>query len=228
MFAATSLKTTLDEIAIAFEADTGMGVQASYATSPALAKQIEAGAPADVFASADRDWMAYLSERNLVLRESVRELLSNTLVLVSSQEDPIGPIPIAHGFPLRALLGDGRLAITQVDSAPAGRYAKVSLVTLGVWPHVADRLAQAENVRAALMLVAREETPLGIVYLSDAIVEPKVRVVGTLPRESHPEIIYPFAITSASRHSGANAYLDFLSSPVARRIFESSGFLLRD
>ena len=186
----------------------------SYAASSALAKQIEEGAPADVFISADLDWMAYLSERGLVKKDTEVQLLGNRIVLVAPA-DSTAATEIAPGFDLAGLLGDGRLAMANVDAVPAGRYGKAALESLGVWESVADSVAQAENVRAALALVAAGEAPLGIVYQTDAAADPAVKIVGTFPEDTHPPIIYPAAVTAEATSADAAAFLAFLRSEAA-------------
>ncbi len=222
VFAAASLADALGEVNEAFREEGGE-VVASFAGSSALARQIEAGAPADVFVSADLDWMDWLQQRGLVDGASRRDLLGNRLVLVASATS--GPaIEIRPGLDLAGALGDGRLAIGETASVPAGRYGRAALEALGVWEGVADRLAEAENVRAALALVARGEAPLGLVYATDAAADPSVEVVATLPEESHPPIVYPVALIAGSGNPDAGAYLDFLLGERARGIFEAAGF----
>jgi molybdate transport system substrate-binding protein len=224
VFAAASLKNALDEINAAWKAETGKQAVISYAASSALAKQIEAGAPAEVFISADLDWMAYLAERDLIRRDTEVRLLGNRLVLVAPA-DSSASAGIAPGFDLAGLLGgDGRLAMANVDAVPAGRYGKEALTSLGVWDSVADRLAQAENVRAALALVSIGEAPLGIVYQTDAAADPAVRIVATFPKDSHAPIIYPAAETAAATSRDAGAFLAFLRSEKAAGLFEAQGF----
>jgi len=221
VFAAASLKTALDDIAEAYRRETGKVVRVSYAGTSALARQVEQGAPADVFVSADRDWMDYLAQRGLVTNP--RELLMNRLVLVapatSQVEFQLGP-----GAPLAEALGDGRLAVANVDSVPAGRYAKVALDSLGLWPQMAKRLVQSNDVRAALRLVTRGEAPLGIVYATDAHAEPRVRVVAMFDQGTHPAILYMAAVVSESSNPDAAAFLQFLGTSPARRVFEREGF----
>jgi molybdate transport system substrate-binding protein len=227
VFAAASLKTALDDIAQRWQRETGKKASVSYAGSSALARQIEQGAPADIFISADLDWMDYLQQRNLVLRETRINLLSNRLVLVAPAAKAAA-ITIAPDFPLADLLGGGRLAMALTEAVPAGRYGKAALEALGVWPSVARQVAQAENVRAALMLVARGEAPLGIVYQTDAAAEPLVRVAGTFPESSHPPIVYPAALTVRARRPHADAWMAALSAPAARAVFEQQGFTVLD
>jgi len=223
IFAAASLKNALDDAAKAYATKTGHKVAISYAGSSALAKQIEQGAPADMFISADLDWMDYLAGKNLIKPETRRNLLGNRLVLVAPADSSLS-IKIAPGFDLAKALGNGRLAVADPASVPAGKYAKASLEMLGVWDSVKDKLAQAENVRAALAFIAQGEAPLGIVYQTDATAEPKVKVVDTFPADSHAPIIYPVALTASSTSPDASAFLDFLGSEDARKIFEGQGF----
>jgi molybdate transport system substrate-binding protein len=219
---ASSLTDALNEIGPAFTARSHHGVTLSYAASSALARQIEAGAPADVFVSADTEWMDYLQTRNLIDPATRRNVLGNRLVLISPADSTV-TIKIAPHFALAKLLGDGRLATGNPDSVPVGKYAKSALTKLGVWSDVQDRIAAADNVRAALALVARGEAPLGIVYRTDALIEKKVRIVADFPASSHDPIIYP-AATTARAHAGAADFVKFLSSPTARAIFAKYGF----
>jgi molybdate transport system substrate-binding protein len=222
IFAAASLKNALDEIALAWKPGA-QGLSLAYGASSTLARQIENGAPAQVFISADRDWMDYLAKRKLVKPETRKDLLGNALVLIAPAASRAA-IEVKPGFPLAALLGNGRLAIADPQSVPAGRYAKAALESLGVWPSVQSKIAPAENVRAALALVARGEAPLGIVYRSDTFDEPKVRIVATFSASTHTPIVYPAALTASARDPGAAAFLAFLSSPVARSVFAKHGF----
>ena len=223
VFAAASLKNALDAVSAAWTVESGKQAALSYAASPALARQIEQGAPADVFFPADTDWMDYLGQQGLIDRASVTNLLGNEIVLVAPA-DSTAEARIVPGFPLAALLGDGRLAMGDVKSVPAGKYGKAALESLGVWATVEDRLAQAENVRAALKLVAAGEAPLGIVYRTDAAAEPAVKVLGAFPSSAHPPIIYPVARVAASKNPEASAFLAFLGSPAAAGIFRAQGF----
>ena len=225
VFAAASLKTALDEINAQWQGRTGKRAVVSYAASSALAKQIEQGAPADIFISADLDWMEYLAERKLIRPETRSDLLSNRLVLIAPKGTNL-QVEIKPGFPLASLLGQGYLALANTDAVPAGKYSKAALKALGVWEQVKDRIAQAENVRAALLLVSRGEAPLGIVYESDAVSDPSVVTVGILPDATHPRIIYPIALTSGSTSPDAGGFLDELKSPQARTIFEKQGFTM--
>ena len=225
VFAAASLKTALDEINAQWQGRTGKRAVVSYAASSALAKQIEQGAPADIFISADLDWMEYLAERKLIRPETRSDLLSNRLVLIAPKGTNL-QVDIKPGFPLASLLGQGHLALANTDAVPAGKYSKAALEMLGVWELVKGRIAQAENVRAALLLVSRGEAPLGIVYESDAVSDPSVVTVGILPDATHPRIIYPIALTSGSTSPDAGGFLDELKSPQARTIFEKQGFTM--
>ena len=225
VFAAASLKESLDEAASAYQKATGQPVRVSYAASSALARQIEQGAPADVFLSADLDWMDYLEKRKLLDTKSRRNLLGNTLVLVAPTQGDTAPLALRKGVDLLPRLGQqGRLALALTNSVPAGKYAKAAFESLGVWTALQPRVAEAESVRAALMLVARGEAPLGVVYGSDAKAEPKVRVVATFPADSHPPVIYPVARIASSRHPQATAFTRWLDTPAAAEIFRRHGF----
>lgn len=223
VFAAASLKTALDGVAAAWTAETGKEAALTYAASSALAKQIEGGAPADVFISADLDWMKYLTDKSIVTPGSEVKLLGNQIVLVAPA-DSKAETKIAANFPLAVLVGDGRLAMADVKSVPAGKYAKAALEKLGVWASVESKVAQAENVRAALKLVATGEAPLGIVYATDAKAEPGVKVIGVFPAESHAPIVYPAAPVAASQDPDAAAFMGFLQSAKAKVLFEQQGF----
>jgi molybdate transport system substrate-binding protein len=224
VFAAASLKNALDEIAAAWSKETGKPVpKISYAASSALAKQIEQGAPADLFLSADLDWMDYVAGKTLIKSESRLNLLGNKIVLIAPKDSKTATVAISGADLAKALAG-GRLSLANVDAVPAGKYGKAALEKLGAWQEVKDHVAQAENVRAALLLVARGEAPLGIVYGTDAAAEPTVRIVATFPDDSHPPIVYPAALTRDSKNPDAKAFLDFLRSPKARTSFEKQGF----
>jgi molybdate transport system substrate-binding protein len=223
LFAAASLKNAVDEINARLTARSGIKVVASYAASSALMKQIEQGAPADVFASADLDWMDYGAQKKLIQDDTRLNLLGNRLVLIAPKESRLGSVTIAPGFDLAGLAGDGRIATGDARAVPAGKYAKAALEKLGSWAAAEKKFAFAENVRAALVLVARGEVPLGIVYETDAKVEPNVKVVGTFPAESHPPIVYPVALTAIARPDAAQ-YLAHLRSQEAKAVFERYGF----
>jgi molybdate transport system substrate-binding protein len=223
VFAAASLKNALDEINASWERETTKKAVISYAASNALAKQIEAGAPADIFFSADLDWMDYAASKNLIQPGSRVDLLGNTLVLITPK-DASAHVSLQPGFDLAPSLGSGRLAMGNVDAVPAGKYGKAALEKLGAWNGVKDRIAQAESVRAALLLVSRGEAPLGIVYRTDAASDANVKIVADFPDGSHPPIIYPAALTKASDHPDAAEFLVFLRSAKARSAFEKQGF----
>ncbi|MFM8745485.1 MAG: molybdate ABC transporter substrate-binding protein [Aestuariivirga sp.] len=223
VFAAASLKNALDEVGAAWTSATGKEAAMAYAGSAALARQIEAGAPADIFIPADMDWMDYLETRKLIAPGSGKKLLGNRLVLILPAESE-ARVSIAPGFDLAGVLGGGKLAMGHVKSVPAGKYGQAALESLGVWHKVEANVAQAENVRAALKLVATGEAAAGIVYETDALAEPKVRVAGVFPASSHPEIVYPAALTAASRNPDAPQFLAFLQSAAARDIFAKHGF----
>ena len=228
VFAAASLKEAMDAAADAFQARTGQQVQVSYAGSPALARQIEQRAPADVFLSADGVWMDWLQARDLVDPATRSDLLGNTLVLIAPDASTAQVPALAPGVDLLPLLGaDGRLALALADSVPAGRYAKAAFESLGAWEALRPRVAEAENVRAALLLVARGDAPLGVVYGSDARAEPRVRVLARFPAGSHPEIVYPVARVRASTHPQADDFVRWLGSPAAGGLFREHGFTLR-
>jgi molybdate transport system substrate-binding protein len=226
VFAAASLKNALDDAVQKYEAKTGDKVVVSYAASSALAKQIEQAAPADIFFSADLDWMDYLEQRKLIDPASRHTLLGNTLVLVAPKDSTVSLV-IEKNFPLVQALGtDGKLAMASVDTVPAGKYGKAALTYLGVWDAVVPRVAQAENVRAALAFVATGEAPLGIVYGTDAKSEPAVKVVGMFPEDSHPKILYPVALTASAKPE-ARKFLEFLLSSEAAPSFEAQGFSIQ-
>jgi molybdate transport system substrate-binding protein len=222
--AAASMKGALDEIAAAHTRDTGTRVSIVYAATSALARQIASGAPADVFLSADEDWMDELASRGHLRAGSRRVVIGNRLVLVA----PVGrsaPFVVAPGTDLAGRLGTGRLAMADPAAVPAGRYARDALVWLGAWPGVKDRLAPAENVRAALLVVALGEAPLGIVYASDAAAETRVVVLATFPPDAHAPIRYPGAVLARSGHPQAHAFLDRLTAPAGRDVFLRHGFV---
>ena len=221
VFAAASLKNALDDVNAAFSKESGIKVVTSYGASSALARQIEFGAPADVLVSADTDWMGWVLRA--MNKETLVYLLGNRLVLVAPNDSAIDRVMVSPGFDLARLLGNGRIAMGQVNAVPAGKYAKEALETLGIWTSVAGKVAAAENVRAALALVARGEAVLGIVYETDAKVEPKVKIVGVIPPEAHREILYPAAATINAK-PGATPYLAFLRSAAAKAVFEQYGF----
>lgn len=224
VFAAASLKNALDEASAKWVKASGKPApKISYAASSALARQLEQGAPADLFLSADLDWMDYAEKKGLIRSDSRVSLLANRIVLIAPAESKASAT-LAQGVDLTAALDGGRLAMANVDSVPAGKYGKAALETLGGWDKVKDRIAQADNVRATLLLVSRGEAPLGIVYATDAAADPKVKVIATFPEGSHPPIVYPVAVTKDSANADAAAFLAFLRGGEARASFEKQGF----
>lgn len=223
VFAAASLRNALDDVNARFTKATGIRVTASYAATSALTKQLEAGAPADIFISADLKWMDYAVDKKLVDPATRVNLLGNELVLVAAKDTGLDKVTIAKGFDIAALAGAGRIAVADVKAVPAGRYAKAALESLGAFAAAEPKLAQAENVRAALAYVARGEAPLGIVYATDAKAEPGVKVVGAFPEGSYPPVTYPAAATANARANTAK-YLQMLRAPDAKAIFERYGF----
>lgn len=223
VFAAASLKEALDAQARAFEAASGHRVAISYAASNALARQIEAGAPAELFISADLDWVDYVEQRGLVVPGSRANLLRNELVLIAPATSA-SALRIVPGFALSAAIGDGKLAMANPDAVPAGRYGKASLVALDAWSAVETKVARAENVRAALALVARGEAPFGIVYRTDALAEKGVRIVDTFAEATHPPIVYPLVVLKAAKGKPAHDFAHFLAAPAARATWERYGF----
>lgn len=226
IFAAASLKSALDEAVVAWEKESGEDVTISYAGSSTLAKQLEQGAPADIFISANLEWIDYLAQRKLIDMDTRSNLVGNRLVLVAPKGSDVS-ISIVPGFDLADALGeDGRLAMANTDAVPAGIYGKNALGSLGVWNAVQDKIAQAQDVRAALALVSRGEAPLGIVYQTDAAADPHVRIVDSFPEDTHEPIIYPVALMAASQSQEARAFLGFLTSEKAAAYFEEQGFTM--
>jgi molybdate transport system substrate-binding protein len=223
VFAAASMKNALDDIDAAFNARTGIRIVASYAASSTLAKQIEQGAPVDIFLSADTDWMDYAIGKKTINEPTRVNLLGNSIVLIAPKDSKIESVSIGPGFDLAKLAGDGKIATGDVKAVPVGKYAKAALQKLGAWQAAEPKFAMAESVRAALTLVARGEAVLGIVYSTDAKVEPGVKIVGTFPADSHPAIIYPVAATATAKPEAAD-YLAFLRSSVAKTTLEKYGF----
>jgi molybdate transport system substrate-binding protein len=223
VFAAASMKNALDDIDAAYTAKSGVKVNASYAASSQLAKQIEQGAPADIFVSADTDWMDYATAKKTINEPTRINLLGNSIVLIAPKDSKIDNVTIGQGFDLAKLAGDGKIATGDVKAVPVGKYAKAALEKLGAWSAAEPKFAMAESVRAALTLVARGEAVLGIVYATDAKVEPGVKVVGAFPADSHPPIIYPVAATTTAKPE-ANDYLAYLRSQAAKAVLEKYGF----
>lgn len=227
VFAAASMKTALDEVADTFEATTGHQVTISYAGSNALAQQIIAGAPADLFLSAAVNWMDAVEQAGLVVPGTRADLLGNSLVLIAhSKAAP--PVQIGPGFDLAGLLGQEKLAMALVDAVPAGQYGKAALQSLGVWDAVAPSVAQTDNVRAALALVATGEAPFGITYATDAAADDNVTIVGTFPSDSHPPIRYPAALLTGAEDAADRAFFEALSGDAAGAIFAAAGFKVPD
>jgi molybdate transport system substrate-binding protein len=225
IFAAATLKNALDAVDAAAEASTHVRVTAVYAPSPSLVKQLENGAPGDIFFSADVDWMNEAIARKVVDPSTRDDLLSSKLVLVAPVSEAVATT-IRPGFPLAAMLGSGRLAMCDPMMMPAGRYGRAALQKLGVWDSVKDRVVNAANVRAALVYVARREAPLGVVFDTDARLEKGVKTIGVFPASSHPPIVYPVAAVAGSRNPNTARILDFITSPAARPIFEKYGYTM--
>ena len=224
IFAAASLKNALDEIAADWSKAASRPMpKISYASSSVLAKQMEQGAPADLFLSADLDWMDYVARKDLIVADTRVNLLGNKIVLIAPRDSKT-TLDVKKGFDLAKALNGGRLAMGNVDSVPAGKYGKEALEKLGAWDGVKDKTAQADNVRAALLLVSRGEAPLGIVYSTDAAAETNVKTVGTFPEDSHAPIIYPATVIKESKANDARPFLDYLKSIKARPSFEKQGF----
>ena len=223
VFAAASLKESLDEAARQYQANSPDKILVSYAASSALAKQIESGAPADVFISADLEWMDYLATRNLIKPATRAELLGNNLVLIAPKDSKVA-IKLAPGADLAGALKGGKLAMGDPDHVPAGKYGKAALEKLGLWASVQNSVARAENVRSALAFVARGEAPLGIVYGTDAAAEKAVKVVDIFPAGSYPPIVYPIAETASGNKAGSAKFVAFLRSADGKAIFQRYGF----
>lgn len=227
IFAAASTTNAITDIKAMFEARGFGKTRVAFASSSTLAKQIDNGAPADIFLSANQKWMDYLTERGMIEPDSRFDLLGNRLVLIAAADAALEKISIAPGFPLTALLGQGRLAMGDPAHVPAGMYGKQALVSLGIWAGVAQKLAPTKDVRTALVLVERKETPMGLVYATDAAISDRVRVLGVLPQTSHPAITYPVAVIKGSRGTASRQFLKFLKTPEARMVFETYGFSVR-
>jgi molybdate transport system substrate-binding protein len=225
VFGAASLKNALDDADAQYQREAGHKVVVSYGASSALAKQIEGGAPADIFISADLDWMDYVAQHKLIKPDTRFNLLGNKLVLIAPADSTVN-LTIGPNFPLAQALGNNRLAMADPAAVPAGKYGKAALEALGVWSSVASKIAPAQDVRATLLLVSRGEAPLGIVYQTDAAADKGVKIVGAFPEQTHPPIIYPIAVTSASANPGAAAYIGFLKSPAAKPAFAKQDFVL--
>jgi molybdate transport system substrate-binding protein len=224
VFAAASLTNVMQELGDGFTRESSIPVRFSFAASSALARQIENGAPADVFFSADIEWMDYLQTRNLIRRDTRHNLLGNRLVLIAPADSQIS-LKIAPHFALAAALGKGRLATGDPDSVPVGRYAREALTTLGVWSEVSERLVRADSVRSALAFVDRGEAPLGIVYQTDALIDKGVRVVDVFPDDTHQPIVYPIALTGGAKPDAAK-FVAYLRGPAGEIAFKAYGFAL--
>lgn len=224
VFAAASLTNAMQDIAAVYKKETNVDVVSSFASSSTLARQIEAGAPADLFISADQKWMDYAIDKKAVDAASRVTLLGNSLVVVAPKASAQGEVAINKETPWSSLLKGGRLAVGDPEHVPAGIYAKEALQKLGAWETLAPELAPAEDVRGALALVARNEAPLGIVYGSDAVAEKGVKVVGTFPEDSHKKVEYPVAIIDGHKNATVSAFYDYLKGPQASAIFKRYGF----
>ncbi|WP_148219255.1 molybdate ABC transporter substrate-binding protein [Azospirillum sp. B510] len=224
VLAAASTKNAVDKLSAQFKAKTGGIVTSSFAASSGLAKQIENGAPADIFISADLDWMDYLQQRNLIKTDSRVSLLGNELVVVVPKGSTLKP-DLSKDGKLAEQLGDGRLATGDPSNVPVGKYAKAALEKLGQWTAVEPKLARADSVRAALALVSRGEVPLGIVYRTDAAIDPGVEVAATFPPDSYPPVVYPAALTASSKNPAGAAFLDYIKSPEGMAVWKEFGFV---
>jgi len=222
VFAAASLKGALEEIGAAYKAKTGTGIIATYAATGTLAKQIEQAAPADIFISADEQWMDSLGEKKLIKPETRHDVAGNNLVVVKGKGVEL---TVSLGK-LATALGPDKLALAEVNSVPAGKYAKAALEKLGEWPTVEKNVVMQDNVRSALALVARGEAKLGVVYGSDVLAEPKVEIAAIFPETSHAPIRYPAAVVAATQNTDAATFLDFLLADEAKAIFRKDGFSL--
>jgi molybdate transport system substrate-binding protein len=227
VFAAASLTEALDRVAEAWTAETGHVAAVSHAGSSALARQIQEGAPADIFISASADWMAEIAASGDLREGTRRDMLGNRLVLIAHGKDA-APVTIDDSLDLIGMLDGGRLSMALVEAVPAGVYGKEALTSLGLWDEVEPMVAQSDNVRAALAFVARDEAPLGIVYATDAAIDDAVTVIGTFPEGSHAPIVYPAGITAQSASPVAGDFLDFMTSGTARVIWEEFGFTVLD
>lgn len=225
VFAAASLKTALDEIAAGWQARSGVDVTISYGGSAQLARQIDQGAPADIFISASREWMDYLAAAERIIADHRIDLLGNRLVLIAHGREA-APVELGPGTDLAGLIGDGRLAMGLVESVPAGIYGKAALIHLGLWDKVSTKVAQSDNVRAALALVSSGEAPYGIVYATDAAADKTVSVVAVFPEGSHDPIVYPAALVASSENPDARDFFAALSSPESEAVFARHGFLI--
>lgn len=223
VLAAASLSNVLDRLCQSWAAKGEPKCVTVYAASSALARQIENGAPGDVFISADEPWMKHVVDKKMVKVETQRALATNLLVIIAPADSKVALTP-GPNFGIAAALGDGRLSLADPEAVPAGRYAREALTHFGVWDQVANRIARAENVRDAMAFVARSAAPLGIVYSTDAKVEPKVRIVAAFPEGSHPPVVYPMAVTANAKSPRAQAFLDFLMTSESQTTLADAGF----
>lgn len=223
VFAAASLTTALNNASAPFATASGDQLKISYGGSLGLARQIESGAPADVFISADQDLMDDAAKKNAIKADTRFDYLRNTLVVIAPKDSPLTSLDFTADA-LKAALGAGKLSTGEVSTVPIGKYAKAALTKLGLWDIVAPQLAMSDNVRAALEFVARGESPIGIVYATDAAAEPRVKVIATFPEDLHPPIIYPAALTASTTNPGAAKLIEFLRSDPGRKFFEAQGF----
>ena len=223
VFAAASLRNVMDDAAKAYTAKTGIEIKSSYAASSALAKQIEQGAPADLFASADLEWMDYLAQRKLIKEATRVNLLGNTLVAIAPRDAKLDTLTLDRPAMEAALGPNGKLVTGDPKAVPVGKYARTALENLGLWQAFEPRIAAADNVRSALAFVARGEAPLGIVYATDAAVEPGVKIVAIFPANSHPPVVYPFAVTATGNARSAE-FIAFLQTPDMAKAFARAGF----
>ncbi|MFK7745209.1 MAG: molybdate ABC transporter substrate-binding protein [Roseobacter sp.] len=226
VFAAASMKEAIEEIAVSFTEETGTVVRTSFAGSSTLARQIEFGAPADVFISANPAWMDQLADSGAVDQVTRVDLVGNSLVLIGIAKTA-KPVTISANLDIDQLLQGGKLAMALVDAVPAGIYGKAALTHFGLWDHVKDEVAQADNVRAAMALVTLGATPAAIVYATDALADPRVAVLAEFPAQSHPPIVYPAALTTRARSLNAPRFLDYLQSPGADEVFKRYGFTVK-
>lgn len=222
VFAAASLTDVMQELGATYTEETGTKIEFSFAATSTLARQVESGAHADVFFSADQEWMDYLEQRALIQNATRRNVLGNRLALVAPADSTV-QLQVAPNFPLLAALKGGRLATGDPDAVPVGRYARAALITLGVWDDVKEHLVRADSVRTALAFVARGEVPLGIVYETDARIDKKVRIVDVFPESSHPPISYPVALTKAANAKAAS-FVEFVRGPAGTAAFQKYGF----
>lgn len=224
VFAAASLTDALGAVATKYEKRGDDEIVLSFTSSSTLARQIESGAPAEIYASADVQWMDYLEDRDLIRARTRQDFVGNRLVLIAPKDSDLKPARLTPGFPLAAWLGDGRLAMGDPEHVPAGIYGKQALRSLEVWNTVRRDVARAEDVRAALELVALGEAPLGVVYTTDALAEDDVKIIGTFPEDAHPPIVYPVALTIESKGQNARAFLDYMLSDEAGAFYKRYGF----